>query len=154
MRALTFEDRFWTTGKVEFTETCWNWVAAKDRGGYGNFQNLRAHRVAYELSLGPIPAGMYIDHICHNTACVKPDHLRLATAKQNGENRIRGNSNGASGVRGVSWSRHSRSWRVIVIHNGSRHNGGHFKDLADAEDAAIALRNSLFTHNDADRSAA
>ncbi|HTE68439.1 MAG TPA: HNH endonuclease signature motif containing protein [Actinomycetes bacterium] len=43
----------------------------------------RAHRVFYELYVGPIPDGFQIDHICSNKLCVKPDHLHAVTALEN-----------------------------------------------------------------------
>lgn len=45
--------------------------------------NTVAHRVSYELSVGPIPAGMEIDHLCRNQPCVRPDHLEAVTPKEN-----------------------------------------------------------------------
>jgi hypothetical protein len=40
---------------------------------------LYAHRVAWELTYGPIPEGMQVDHLCRNTLCVRATHLRLMT---------------------------------------------------------------------------
>lgn len=34
-----------------------------------------AHRVAYELLVGPIPDGEQIQHRCNNRACCEPSHL-------------------------------------------------------------------------------
>lgn len=68
-------------------EDCWVWQGAKKDTGYGAFRlngrTLRAHRVAYELLEGPIPDGMIIMHTCDNRACVRLDHLRLATQAEN-----------------------------------------------------------------------
>jgi len=83
-------DRFWP--KVEKTAHCWEWRGAKSRDGYGYFsvapKTMRyAHRVAFELLVGPIPDGMQLDHLCRNRACVRPDHLEPVTGR---ENRLRG----------------------------------------------------------------
>lgn len=42
-----------------------------------------AHRVAYELCIGPIPAGLDVLHSCDTPRCVKPEHLHLGTAQSN-----------------------------------------------------------------------
>jgi hypothetical protein len=67
------------------------------RTGYGKFwrdgKTVSAHRVAYELFVGPIPAGMQIDHLCRNRLCVRPEHLQLATVR---ENLLRGNTHAAA----------------------------------------------------------
>ena len=75
------------------TGSCWEWRATKDRGGYGRFSlngKLRmAHRVSYEMFVGPIPVGLQLDHLCRNRGCVRPDHLETVT---NQENARRGNT--------------------------------------------------------------
>lgn len=38
-----------------------------------------AHRVAYELYVGPIPEGLVIDHECEIRWCCNPEHLRPMT---------------------------------------------------------------------------
>jgi HNH endonuclease len=43
-----------------------------------------AHRVAWELAVGPIPFGFQINHgPCDNPSCVSPDHLYLGFAEVN-----------------------------------------------------------------------
>lgn len=144
-------DRF--LAKVQKTETCWIWTAARDGHGYGQIgigrTVLYAHRVAYELFIGEIPNGIQIDHACRNPLCVNPCHLRLATLKQNQENLRGARRNSKSGVRGVF--RHKGRWRAEVRHNGQQHNVGVFDTLAEADAAATAKRIELFTHNDLDR---
>jgi hypothetical protein len=82
MASLKFNpERFWA--KVNKTDTCWLWTACKDIGGYGNYYNQRAHRVAYEVLVGPIPDGMVLDHLCCVRACVNPEHLRVCTHVEN-----------------------------------------------------------------------
>ena len=151
----TARERF--TSKINKTATCWLWIAAKDRDGYGQFKldgrMQAAHRVAYLLDIGPIPEGHQVDHTCHQPACVRPDHLRAVTPKQNSENAKGSYRNNRTGALGVS--RNSRGKYIVrVSHNGKYHYGGQFTDLAEADKAARALRNELFTFNDADRKAA
>lgn len=77
---------------------CWPWRGYRDANGYGQFGRppRRAHRVAYELMVRPIPEGMHIDHLCHNDdescpggmacphrLCVNPAHLEPVTQREN-----------------------------------------------------------------------
>lgn len=135
---------------------CWLWAGHKTKGGYGTkwFEKRYyvVHRLAYELWVGPIPEGLDMDHLCHQRDCLRPDHLRPATRKQNMENMAGPATRSTSGVRGVSWK--AGKYVAQVRHNDVLHYGGRFTELKDAEAAAIDLRNRLFTHNDIDRRAA
>jgi hypothetical protein len=62
---------------------CWLWKAARNPKGYGIFGKLKAHRVAYELLIGPIPERHTLDHLCRNRACVNPAHTEPVTNKTN-----------------------------------------------------------------------
>ena len=68
-------------------DDCWEWTSFKDEDGYGgvwlNGRTARAHRVMYELLVGPIPDGLQLDHLCRNKACVRPDHLEPVTLAEN-----------------------------------------------------------------------
>lgn len=71
---------------------CWEWTGATTRGGYGQVmdgrKNLRAHRAAYLLFVGDIPAGMHVCHSCDNPLCINPDHLWLGTDAQNVKDKV------------------------------------------------------------------
>ena len=82
-------ERFWP--KVNKSDGCWEWTAAKVKG-YGSFYGgectVLAHRFSYELLVAPIPDGLVIDHLCRNKACVNPDHLEVVTQAKNVERGI------------------------------------------------------------------
>jgi hypothetical protein len=79
------ERRFWA--KVEKTEDCWIWTGARNPDGYGNVgirkKFMKAHRVAWMITSGPIPEGMRVLHRCDNPSCVKPDHLFIGSQYDN-----------------------------------------------------------------------
>lgn len=129
---------------------CWLWTASKDRGGYGHIKwggkLVRAHRLVYSLLVGD--PGPQLDHRCFNRACVNPEHLRSVVNKENAEHRKGANRGSASGVRNVSVHVSTGNWHVRVRHNGVTYSGGVFADIDDADCAARALREKLFTHAD------
>jgi hypothetical protein len=79
--------------KLELSNNgCLIWRGKCTRDGYGTIKNdgryLRAHRVAYELLVGPIPAGLQLDHLCRVRNCCNPLHLEPVTSRVN---TLRGN---------------------------------------------------------------
>lgn len=72
---------------------CWIWTGAPSGpganhgDGYGLFslrgRRLWAHRMSYELYVGPIPDGMQIDHLCRVRMCVNPAHPEAVTQREN-----------------------------------------------------------------------
>jgi len=66
---------------------CWLWMACTSKDGYGQLtqqrKSCKAHRVAYEHFVAPIPGGLEIDHLCRRRNCVRPDHLEPVTRYEN-----------------------------------------------------------------------
>jgi hypothetical protein len=81
----TLEERL--LGMTETGPECWTWVGTLNRkNGYGHIRDgamKMAHRVSYELFVGPIPEGATIDHLCRNRLCVKPQHLEAVSIEEN-----------------------------------------------------------------------
>lgn len=69
------------------SDECWLWIGRKTANGYGTFtigrRQYGAHRVAWSLANGDIPAGMQVHHGCDTPLCVNPAHLWLGTQKAN-----------------------------------------------------------------------
>ncbi len=85
LKAKPLRDRI--DAQTDRTGDCWIWIGAMHTSGYGKVgaggdggATLLAHRASYELSVGPIPEGHQIDHLCRNRACVKPQHLEPVPA--------------------------------------------------------------------------
>lgn len=63
---------------------CVEWQGPSRGHGYGHVgRHGSAHRLAYRLFVGEIPAGLEIDHLCRNRACIKPAHLEAVTHLEN-----------------------------------------------------------------------
>lgn len=80
--------KFWE--KVQKTDSCWLWLGAKSKTGYGSFGGpdgtILAHRFAWILANGPVPDDMCILHRCDNPPCVRNDsngHLFLGSQQDN-----------------------------------------------------------------------
>jgi hypothetical protein len=70
---------------------CWLWQGRPTQEGYcqawweGKF--VVAHRLVYEMLVGPVPPGLVLDHVkargCHFRHCCWPVHLEPVTQKVN-----------------------------------------------------------------------
>lgn len=149
-------ERFWEA--VDKSGECWLWQKALLNTGYGYFRvtlperkMIGAHRFSYELVNGPVPKGFVVDHICHEPRCVRPDHLRAVTIKQNLEHKLTESRTARSGVRGVVWDGRLKKWKAQVRHNGKCYANGHYSTVEEAAVAVRELRLKLHTHNTLDR---
>ncbi len=86
---------------------CWMWISATNANGYGRLNEggqrgrcRLAHRVSFELHVGPIPDGTLVCHRCDFKACVNPEHLFLGSHTDNARDRdAKGRSNTPRGER-------------------------------------------------------
>ena len=73
--------------RIDPVTGCHVWTGYKNAGGYGRsrIQGTRqmVHRIVWEHKNGPVPEGLELDHICRNTSCCNPEHLRAVTSKEN-----------------------------------------------------------------------
>ena len=95
----TTPEQIWRAYVVP-TGFCWYWTG-QTNGRYGHLRagrsdrtRIYAHRWAYEQLVGPIPAGLEIDHLCFNVLCVNPDHLEPVTTEENIERQKRRHQHG------------------------------------------------------------
>jgi len=85
--------RFWSRVDRRGPRDCWSWTAGCCTAGYGHFRLGSAstgdrrkelsHRLAYELTKGPIPDGLKVLHECDNPPCCNPAHLFVGTHADN-----------------------------------------------------------------------
>lgn len=93
-------EKFWARIDIDGADDCWHWKPSVNTTGYGQFKfdgkMQVAHRVSYQIVVGPVPEGMYLDHTCHNVdlsckgglaclhrRCVNPAHLEPVTNLEN-----------------------------------------------------------------------
>lgn len=92
--ASTEEERLNAMRITRGDDECWGWAGFTYKG-YGRISRapehggraIGAHRLAYEIAYGPIPAGLTVLHRCDNPECTNPRHLFLGTNQDNNRDR-------------------------------------------------------------------
>jgi hypothetical protein len=78
-------DRFWA--KVNKTDSCWLWIAAKNNKGYGRFKFetkfYSSHIISYKLHNTDYDPTKFVCHRCDTPSCCNPNHLFLGTQSEN-----------------------------------------------------------------------
>lgn len=123
------------------------WLGALNKKGYGvigaKLKSRAAHRFSFAREYGPIPEGMYVDHICHTPACVLPEHLRLASPGQNASNRAGAMGRSKTGVRGVLLLP-TGDYEAIVQKDRKSHRSHTVRTLEEATVLVRKMRLELF----------
>lgn len=128
----TIPERFHSKVAVGSSDECWEWTACVKSNGYGEMVLWRgrgeaAHRIAWVLEFGDIPAGMCICHECDNKTCCNPSHMFLGTHKDNMEDMVsKGRHNPVFGQR----SDKALTTRLVMIAKQMRAAGAKQTDIA------------------------
>lgn len=125
--------RFWPKVAKSEPHLCWEWQASKGQRGYGSFsvngRPHRAHRVAYQLAYGQIPAGMFVCHRCDNPSCCNPAHLFIGTCADNNRDK-------------TSKGRNVRPMRDETTVSRARGSKSNFAKLTEQDVGAIRARSA------------
>ena len=122
-------ERFMAKVHPEPMSGCWLWTGATKPTGYGNAsffagETMQAHRMAYEIFVGPIPRGLVLDHKCRTRCCVNPDHLEPVTPS---ENVARGNTPSVNRARFAAQTHckrgHALEGRNVILNSAPSRRG-------------------------------
>lgn len=142
--------RFWNM--VARTQGCWLWSGATDRHGYGVFtfgprdQRL-AHRVAWELTNGPLAVSQCVLHDCDNPICCNPSHLFLGTRLINNQDMVQKNRQ----AKGTGTRQAKLTEAVVVLMRAEHTQGTPIRQLAkrfhvSPETARAAIQRQTWKH--------
>jgi hypothetical protein len=126
-------DSFWV--KVQKADGCWPYMGYLNRRGYGkhhvsNRGSIQSHRLAWELTNGPIPPGLMVCHHCDNPPCCNPAHLFLGTAADNVGDMVRKGRARGGNQRGEQVGNHRLTDEQVRQLRALRANGYSFSSIA------------------------
>jgi HNH endonuclease len=136
---LLVEQRFWSKVNKDGPApehcpelgSCWLWQGGCLSAGYGHFylngKSLKAHRVSWQLTNGPIPLGLWVLHRCDVPGCVRPDHLFLGDNEANQADMV---SKGRQGAGARNGRAKLSEAEVLAIRAAYAAGGTSYKKLA------------------------
>jgi hypothetical protein len=145
-------ERFWA--RVDASggdDACWLWIGGRTRlNGYGiisaDGHSTTAHRVAWTLTQGPIPDGLYVLHNCptgDNPLCVNPAHLWLGTIADNNRDRV---NKGSADTHGILHPGHRLTEAEVLMIRARYAQGDVFlKDLGSEYGVHFGTIHSIVT---------
>lgn len=95
MAKMTSLERFHLSYTIDNETECWLWSKYKDKDLYGRFKDNgtvhRSHRWIYQVINGPLPSEVHVHHLCFNSSCCNPSHLKAVTGAENQRENYRHN---------------------------------------------------------------
>jgi hypothetical protein len=144
---------FWSQVNVGKEAECWEWIGEDWykglKGMYGVARSVvsgkktTAHRVAWELTNGPIPKGLFALHKCDNKPCCNPNHLFIGTQSDNIQDASnKGRMVGFTGKHHSEESKH----RMGELHKGFCHTEESKRKIGEShkrEKLSVETRNKM-----------
>jgi len=144
--------RFWDKVEKNDKDKCWEWLASKDKDGYGYFsvkgKTYKAHRISYIINSGnQIPIGMVIMHSCDTTSCINPEHLSLGTVAKNNRDIILKNRQNWNPAIGTNNGKSILNEYIVLEMRNFYKNGKTFKEISEHFDVKIPTVRAVIYHH-------
>lgn len=113
--------------------------------GYINCHQRGGKAIVLHRFLLDAPKGEYVDHVNGDGKDNRKCNLRIVSQSENMQNRF-ADKGRPSSAKNACWAKHANMWRVGLVVDGKRVEGGYFKDFDEAVQAAAKLRCEHHTH--------